>query len=1209
MKIKELFEKPIDRSINGVIKAEQSDPASVWQELEEYVVTRELDDHLRKFFDAYLGAIDNAKDADVASNVGVWVSGFFGSGKSHFIKILSYLLENREVTKDGVTRNAIDFFEDKIQDPMLAGDIKRAASGSVDVILFNIDSKASNADGRDVILRVFLKVFNERLGFSGDHPHIAHMERYLARKGKLDAFTKALKDDFQIDWYQERDAYHFHSKALAASLSKALGEDIKDADAWLNRFEQDFSLSVENFAKWVKEYLDSKGPDHRIVFLVDEIGQFIGQDTHLMLNLQTITENLGMVCGGRAWIIVTSQEDMDAVLGELRAAKSNDFSKIQGRFRTRLSLSGANADEVIQKRLLSKVDAAKPELGEVYDKKADILKNQLSFKNVGMTLKPYADKDDFIAVYPFAPYQFQLVQKIFESSRKYGATGLHLAKGERSMLDAFQKAAVDVQGEDIGVLTPLYCFYPTIESFLEGVVRRAIESVKSNPSLELFDELVVKTLFLIRYVDEITGNVENLVTLFVDEIDADRLAIRNKIEASLQRLEKETLVNRNGEDYFFLTNEERDISREIKDVDLNSGEEIKFLGELVFDDVLGSLKKYRYPINEKDFGINRLCDFHPYGTRTDGDLTVSVLTPLCEEYGAFNEAKCITQSTLDEGQVVIKLDDDKALARELRVYLQTEKYVRLKNDGTATLTTRKILRERQDENRQRRERLKTIVDRLMREAKYYAAGQLRNPANGSARATFEEALNYLVKNTFPKLGFLNHPSENPQAEIRAVLSTPPDEGLGLEGGVANADALKEIVNYVTLMAAKNHRVVLYDLVEDRFGRRPFGWNDWEVVLLVVRLVMMGELSLVGDGGTLTPDKIFPAIDGPNKWRRITIVKRQTVDKGSLQKARSIARDVFQQIAPDGEDALSEHIRKQFGRWLNDLNSWKPLADTGDYPGSSNIADVIGVIAKAQAIQDSYQFLGHFIELKDDFVDLSDTMGELRNFYVSQKPTWEKLRKAFKAFDFNSQQLTKDEDAAANLKRIKDILKAEAPYGMIKDADGLIGRVKAVNDRLIRERRDHALERIDGHIKRVKNELDDVGASPDLRNRSLYPIQTIRAQVETQTSIAHIYQLQLAARDAADDAFVMIEDASRQPPPTPGPGTGKTTGLGDNGEPFGGGTKPLVTKKPPKKRRVVKPTRLITTDYLETKEDVEAFLEKLRKELEEAIENNERVEIR
>jgi len=1202
MKIKDLFVKPINRPINGVIKAEQLDDESVWQELDEFVVTKELDIHLRKFLDGYLNAIDNPNDPSIASKVGVWVSGFFGSGKSHFIKILSYLLENKEVTMDGVTKHAIDFFKDKIQDPMLAGDIKRAVNADVDVILFNIDTKADNADGRDVILRVFLKVFNERLGFSGDHPHIAHMERYLVKQGKYEEFKTAFKNTTGEDWIQERDAYNFHSDALAASLSDVLGQDIKDADAWLKRFEGDFSLSIENFAKWVKEYLDTKEKNHRIMFLVDEVGQFIGQDTPLMLNLQTITENLGTVCNGRAWVVVTSQEDMEAVLGDMRASSVNDFSKIQARFKTRLSLSGANADEVIQKRLLSKVGGAKAELVKLYSDKCDILKNQLSFKNLGMTFRPYADEDDFVAVYPFAPYQFQLVQKIFESTRKSGATGAHLAKGERSMLDAFQTATVDVAGEEVGVLIPLYRFYPAIESFLEGIVRRAIKSVEDRPGLEPFDGLVLKTLFLIRYVDEITGNVDNLVTLFIDRIDADRLALRNEIEASLQRLEKETLVSRNGEDFFFLTNEERDISREIKDVDLSLSEETKLLGELIFDDILAGQNKYRYPVNNKDFSLTRLCDLHPYGTRTDGALTLSIITPLADDYDMFNEAKCINQSTMDDGQIVIRFDDDKALAGEIRTYLQTDKYIARKNDGTAPPTTRKILHERAEENRQRRDRLNNIIERLMMEAKYFVSGQKHKQPSGSVRAGVDEALNYLVQNTFRKLGLLKHPTNDQQKEIRAVLAAPHEDDIGLEGGTTNPEALKEITSYVSLMGSRNHKVVLYDLAIDHFGQRPYGWQEWETVLLVVRLVMVGEISLSGSGGTLTSDKIFAAIDGPNKWRSVTVMKRKTVDRASLQKARSITRDVFDKIAPEGEDALNSHIRDELETWKTSLGEWKTLADTGNYPGSSEMADAMGLIAKALVVSDSYEFITHFTEFKEDFSDLSDTMTELKNFYGSQRPTWEKLRRAFEAFNLNHQQLVKDSDAAANLQRIGDILNAEAPYGMIKHADGLISKITAVNDRLINERREHAVLRIDDHIAKVKEELEAVGASPEFSNKCLSPLQKLKKDVKKQISIAHIFQIQGSARDEADDAIALIEEATFQQAQT------EVTGL-DDGAVTPEVTKPQVQNKPPRKRRVVRPTTLVSKHYLENTEDINAFLEKLRKELEDALNNNERVEIR
>ena len=178
MKISDLFERKIDRPINGVIKADQLDDESLWQELEEYVVTRELDQQLRRFFGAYLQSIDDSKNPDVIGKIGVWVSGFFGSGKSHFIKVLSYLLSNREVQKAGQSKQAIEFFTDKIHDAMPAADIERAIKQDTDVILFNIDSKADRAK-EDPILTVFQNVFNELLGYSPYHPHIADLERRL----------------------------------------------------------------------------------------------------------------------------------------------------------------------------------------------------------------------------------------------------------------------------------------------------------------------------------------------------------------------------------------------------------------------------------------------------------------------------------------------------------------------------------------------------------------------------------------------------------------------------------------------------------------------------------------------------------------------------------------------------------------------------------------------------------------------------------------------------------------------------------------------------------------------------------------------------------------------------------------------------------------------------------------------------------------------
>src|SRR5206468_1268129 len=155
MKIQNLFKRDIFRPINGVVKADQLDESSVWQELDEFVVTKELDQHLRKFVAAYVDAIKNPSDPDIAGKIGVWVSGFFGSGKSHFIKILSYLLKNDDHHQNnGESKLAVDFFQSKISDAMLFADIKRAVAAHTDVILFNIDSKADTKAGRDAILTV-----------------------------------------------------------------------------------------------------------------------------------------------------------------------------------------------------------------------------------------------------------------------------------------------------------------------------------------------------------------------------------------------------------------------------------------------------------------------------------------------------------------------------------------------------------------------------------------------------------------------------------------------------------------------------------------------------------------------------------------------------------------------------------------------------------------------------------------------------------------------------------------------------------------------------------------------------------------------------------------------------------------------------------------------------------------------------------------------
>jgi hypothetical protein len=1198
MQIRELFVKSIDRAINGVVKADQKDPESIWQELDEYVVTKELDRHLRRFFDAYLASVDRPHDPALAARSGVWVSGFFGSGKSHFIKILSYLLANldAESPASGEHRRAADFFGAKVDDPMLLADIKRAVTGDTDVVLFNIDAKASKGD-QDAILQVFLRVFNEMQGFCGDTPHIAEMERYLISKGVYERFRQSFAERAGDSWESQRDAVDFMRDEVIHGLSSALGMSEDSAAAWFDNARDSYRITIEKFAKLVRDYLDARGSGHRIVFLVDEVGQFIGSNTQLMLNLQTITEELGTHCQGRTWVVVTSQEDIDAAIGEANKARSQDFSKIQGRFHTRLSLSSSNTDEVIAKRLLEKTEPAEDELKRIFAKQGDILNNQLSFVGNTVTLRGFRDADDFAAHFPFAPYQFQLLQKIFESIRKVGATGLHLSRGERSLLDAFQSAAIRNAGRGLNALVPLADFYPSIESFLDTAVKRAIDQADENAALDAFDRRLLRVLFLVRYIaDILKPNIDNLATLCVDEIDADKLALKRRIEDSLNRLEKQNLVSRNGDLWFFLTNEERDVSQEIKAVDVASAELTRLLSELVFDEIFNGQTKVRHRETKADYEFNRVLDGAPW-RQASHELTLEVLTPLGEDYEMLGEARCIGRSAAESGRAIIRLAEGERLDTELRTYLRIEKYIAGPKMDAATPSLRKILEDRKAENRERRARLVAQLGELITMGDIYALGQKLQSKAAHPLSLLDETVNYLISNTYTKLAYLKVRQSDPPAEIRAVL-TADDIGqssLALDGEEGNAKALTELRDYLKLAATQN-RVLLSDIV-DRFVKAPWGWKpEWEIVLLIARLFMAGEIKLMLEGADLEPKAAVDPLTKSARFKQVSILMRKKTDAANLRKARELHREMFSRAPRDDEDGLIRDFRDNLAQWQTDLNGCKGLAAQKHYPGLQAVEAALADIGKQLAIRDSYEFLEALNSRKEDWLDTSDAVHEVTSFYKTQIASWRRMLEALSGYAHNQAVLDEDVPAKAALAQLHAIRDNPAPYHQVNQIDGWIQKVDAVNTRLVSEKREQALNAIEAHLAEVGAVLDEANADAALRNKALHSLQQLKLNIAGQGSIPQIAYLQGRGTELVDEAITIIAEACKPPAAKPKTGT------------EGGGVNPSRRTVP-----VIKPAKTIRAaelaqGYLETEFDIDDYLAKLRAALTAAVKAGQKVRI-
>ena len=1212
MNIEQIFSKKLTRDINGVVKAEQVDNESVFVELDEYVVTNELDRHFRAFFEAYIPAVTK-RDPALSGKIGVWISGFFGSGKSHFIKILSYLLENRQVEKDGKTQKAIDFFKEKITDPMLFADIQTVVTKDADVILFNIDSRANTDDRENAILKVFLKVFNERVGYCADFPHIAHLERELDKRGQYSVFKDEFAKITNSTWEVERDAYDFYRDEMTQALAKASDQSVESASKWVEQLENNFPLTIRNFCQWVSEYLDNAG-DKNLIFLVDEVGQFIGKNTQMMLKLQTITEDLGTHCGGRAWVVVTSQADIDAAIGGMDKRDGDDFSKIQGRFITRMQLSSSNTSEVIQKRLLVKTDTAREKLIEIFAEKGDILRNQLTFdKTTTASLKGYSDAPSFVDNYPFVPYHYPLVQKVFESIRTKGATGKHLAMGERSLLDAFQSAAKQIKDCHLDALIPFYSFYAPIESFLEPAVKRTIDQACEQEALTEFDSKILKSLFLIRYVDVVKSTLDNLTTLSIDHIDTDKIKLKKQIEESLHRLERQLLISRNGEEFIFLTNEEKEIENEIRHTDVDPSEVSNKLSIIIFDDVLRRQNIYRYPVNKQDFRVSRFCNGHPKDGSNLEDLVVKIISPLDSHYESFaNEQHCLNHTLENDGCVLIKLGEHKRLWDELATYIKTERF--LNHSLGQRPEQEHLLREKSMENTEREKRLKLDFEALFAEAEVYAIGTKLPKKSATPTAILEEAYKYVIENTFAKLNVLRPTTGEVLRELQSVLRADDLAQLGLDlaADECNPSATREVEQYISLKVDRNEAVYLRDVVS-HFSRRPFGWPDNEILLLTARLGLAGKISFRLDSNDLSLKKAYEPFISVRKRGEIRILKIRQHDDRQLKKAIQLVKNLFSKaFTGSGEKELYEMIQKELAHWNEELKSFKNKAQTGHFPGKQQIDDGLALVAGLQEQANSFALIQHFVDADVALQNFAEDFEDLDDFYNSQFQTWQSLSTALnEQFKANKPALEKVEEASKALDELESIYNMEAPYGQLRHIKPLIEKVQKVNDQLVASKRSHAVGRVDLRIKNVMDALESAAAPSELKNKALYSLQQCKKRIETATSIPQIVSDQSDAKESLEQEAYDLINAHIEAERDKHEQALKKSKQDDQNKTGDSGEDKTTKPEPPvyAKRIITLAPADFSEEFIETEEEITQYLDKLREQLTAAINAGDRVRIK
>ena len=1181
MIIRDMFAEDINRKINGVIKVDQAADDVIEQELNEYVITRELKKHFITFFNYYGDAFDQP-----TADMGVWISGFFGSGKSHFLKMLSYLLENKEVK--GI--RSVERFRKKFEDdPATFMLIDRATKGPTETILFNIDIEGFSNKDKTAVLRVFAKMFYNHLGFFGENLKVAMLERYIDQQGKTEEFRRVFEEKKGKSWVEMRRAFAFNGKFIIPTLMEVLDMSEEDAQSWF-RDKTATEISIAQLVEDMKAYVDTKPANFRLLFLIDEVGQYVGTDTDMLLNLQSLTEKIGSECEGKIWVICTGQEAIDEII----KVRADEFSRIQARFKTRLSLSSSSVDEVIQKRILKKKAEAVKDLENVYEQNDSVLRNLFSFSGSILDIKGYSGPREFSENFPFVPYQFIIMQKVFAEIRKHGNSGKHLSGGERSMLSGFQEAAQAIQEKDEYALVPFFRFYDTVHTFLDGSIRRVIErcqkAADNGDGIEQQDVDVLKLLYLIRYIDDIPSNLDNIVILMADDIRVDKIIMREAVRGCLDRLMSQNYIGRTGDTYNFLTDEEQDIQREIRDTNVDTASIVERIAQMIYGDIF-TTKKFRY--EKYDFAFDQMVDGITVGVATGG-MRLRFLT-VAADATEKTEFRLMAESKGNEAIVVLA---DTPYYESLESAMKIRKYVKQRNVSQLPKSVQKIISDQQDEAGKYELSAMTELQNAIENAQFYADGERLEIKAGNAKSKIDQSLEYLVAHVYSKLDLIVE-NVSSDADIVAILTGAVTSFSGME---PNRDAAAAVEEYLEIQDRKKLPTSMAD-VQSKYSAIPYGWKEIDIAAVVAQLIYVQKVTIKYAGNTIQPDdpKLPDMLRKKSEIGKTSISKRKTVSATMMRNVKEMLREYFDTMdVPDDEDGLVRYIVENFTKRREYALALNERYDDHKYPDHALVEREIQLMDSVLSQKkDNIALIERVLEKEDDLFKNKELMSNgIENFFKTQVTIFDQAVQMEKEMHDDRERMEDNKEAYEALNTIRLITMVQPGskfnYNRIRELNPLMNTVRTAHDEMLEEKRSEVLETVRQCMEAIHTAADGDKKAFQLIEKADEYFSQCKEKIANLKSLALLDAMFLPMCRFKDETVIKIKNLLIPPVPKP-PVQPAETGK----------------EQPPVKKKVVRAYNrqvVFQVGTLQSEADIDEYVEKIRDQLKQLLKNCDEIKL-
>ncbi len=1055
-KIRELFALDIDRPIEEVIKVDQADEQIVHDEISEYITTDAIGGFYDEIFRKYWDTKNNAHEG-----IGIWISGFFGSGKSSFAKMLGLALQNRTVLGD----SAAELLSARIDNNKAKVNLAQITEHiPTDAVIFDLSTDRGIKSGNQSITEIMYKLFLKHLRYAEDLD-LAELEISLEELDKLDRFKEVYEDRFSQPWDKGKNKISFALMQASGVMHQIDPQTYPEPGSWVQAAKDKADITAGKLAERCKELMARRREGINLVFVVDEVGQFVARDVQKMLDLQGVVQCLGRISRGKSWLVVTSQEKLTELVSGLDD-KRVELARLMDRFPIQVHLEPSDISEVTSRRVLSKNADAEKVLRKLFtDHSGRLIANTKLSADI---MLPELGTDHFMDLYPLLPYQIDLIIEVVSGLRTQGGASKHVGGANRTIIKLAQQLliheAVGLANQSVGKLARIDQIYDLIAGNIPSEIRGKITAIEAEVD-HTFAQPVAKAICLLQYVQNIHRTPENIAATLHDSVSGD--SVLSEVKLALDQLASAHKVRLHEGQYRIPTPAEDDWDSNRASIQASPGDinrlhsaTVARLWEPVPTHNLQSAKTFKAGLifngrilSEQDI------QFHVTFADAGEDFAERA-----------TEARSRSQTDREEVFWVVAIDD--TIERETSELHRSKEILSRKERGARTADETNLVAEERHRQSRHQGELRRLLKDAMLSGSVYFRGNDRSP--GGSVDSVERAASSILAAVLPDVfnRFSEGAAKVTQSDLDSLMTSENLRGvsklitaIGLirdENGnpVINADAgpLKEVLDRIENKTSYGE-IASGKYLIDEFNKEPFGWNLDVVRLFVVSLVRAGKIKAT-DKGTVIEDALSTgaraAFSSNNRFKACSFTKRVSgTEISDWLKAEEGFRSVFGRSLPELQaSAVAQAIRKEVGGSEEDIHEARTLLLTDGLPGAGVLQEAINQVRAIRggneddainifnaAYRDIKEAIKRAAELKSALTD--HALAKIKQAKVTLEQKW----------SFLETESDLPEHIASHAAKLSDLLRKETFF---KELAVIDHSTKAVQDEY-QNRFDQALD--------------------------------------------------------------------------------------------------------------------------------------------------------